>query len=59
MVQYNVYTCKQSKNDTYWTTLGIGWGTDEEEWLRRGIYAGYVWKIVRTNLNDTMYPHPS
>jgi hypothetical protein len=41
------------------TTPGIGDGGDEGEWLRRWICVGYIWYIVRTCVNATMYPHPS
>jgi hypothetical protein len=31
-----------------------------EEWRRKveGVNSTYIWYIVRTLVNDTMYPHP-
>jgi hypothetical protein len=32
---------------------------DEREWLRRWIHAWYIWYIIRTCINATMYSQPS
>jgi hypothetical protein len=35
------------------------WRGDEGEWCREWIQVWYIWYIVRTYANVTMYPHPA
>jgi hypothetical protein len=37
----------------------IGGGEDKGEWWRGWIHLWYIWYIVRTSVNATMYPPPN
>jgi hypothetical protein len=41
------------------TVPGILGGGDKGEQWRRWIQGWYIWYIVRTFVNATMYPHPA
>jgi hypothetical protein len=36
-----------------------GMGGDKGEWWKGWIQVWYIWYIVRTFVNATMYPHPA
>jgi hypothetical protein len=36
--------------------VGMGEGEDKGEWWKRWIQPWYIWYIVRTSVNVTMYP---
>jgi hypothetical protein len=58
MVQKNVYTCINAKMIHVETTpeLGEGWWGRMVEKVNSFMY---IWYIVRTCVNATMYPQPS
>jgi hypothetical protein len=41
------------------TSPGMGEEGDKRQWWRGWIQLWYIWYIVRTFINATMYPHPT
>jgi hypothetical protein len=56
---YYVHMYVNGKMVPFETIPGIGRGENKGEWWNGWIQVWYIWDMIRTFLNTTMYPHPT
>jgi hypothetical protein len=57
--KYCVHMYVNRKTVSVETSPGMGGGRGKGEWWSTWIQVWYIWYIVRTFVNATMYPHPA